>query len=88
MDEVELKLQKQARISQVLKELRNFPGWQEFVNLITEIYDEESDKLNEGENPDARAMKKALREIAERFDLKIKEGEVAKTQLKQMFGTG
>jgi predicted component of type VI protein secretion system len=87
MTEEELALQQKARIGRVLSELRNSPAWQEFCNIFIEMYEDESEKLNAMENNDARAMKNAIRNIAERFDIKIKEGKVSEEILKQMLGT-
>ena len=82
------KLQKEARVGIVLEELRNHNGWAEFVNILTEIHDEAAKKLYLSEDIEARVTIKVITELAERFELNIKKGEVAKQELKQMFGTG
>jgi len=82
MDEEKQQLIKQQQVGDALRELQNHQGWNELVNILTELYSKNLAILIEKDDIQARAMLLTLEYLAGQICLKIDYAKVANEDLK------
>jgi len=81
-------LRKDANTGQALEELRNHYGYKHLLDIFRALYLEAWERLEETEDPVARAEIKAIRNILGKFDDKVNLGADARHQLRSLSDTG